>query len=315
MPMNLDNAAEFLKKTYRTPFVNMIREEVTLLKFFPQTKGQDSEYLFKVRYGRNESVGPYNEEDPLKPAGHQNAISARTPYRLNNVIVRVTGLAMAATRGEGGFEEALANEMRWALPNLTDEINTQILSKDIVEADNNALGIDSIGYIVDDGSIDASRTHYAGIDRTLPFWNPFVLRGDGGAERPLSVQLMQQMTVELQTPNRKSKIDAILTSHTNFNQYGNLLEDQRRFVNTVELDGGFTSLPFEGRPVVIIPDLPPGDIYFLDKGDWEYSVLLDFDTEEKDVDMDARRFMIKTYSQLVCKALARQGRITDLPTV
>lgn len=313
--MNLDNAAEFLKKTYRTPFVNMIREEVTLLKFFPQTSGRDSEYLFKVRYGRNESVGPYNEEDPLKAAGEQKVISARTPYRLNNVIVRVTGLAMAATRGEGGFDEALANEMRWALPNLRDEINTQLLATDIVTAQNGALGLDSLGYIVDDGSINAANTTYANIDRSLPFWNPYVLTGVGGDERALSVPLMQQMTVELQKPDRKSKIDAILTSHTNFNQYGNLLEDQRRYVNSVELDGGFTSLPFEGRPVVIIPDLPAGDMYFLDKGSWEYSVLLDFDTEEKDVDMDARRFMIKTYSQLVCKALAKQGRITDLPTV
>lgn len=313
MPMTLDNAAEFLKKTYRTPFVNMIREEVTLLKFFPQTKGQDSEYLFKVRYGRNESVGPYQEEDPLKAAGEQKAISARTPYRLNNVIVRVTGLAMAATRGEGGFEEALANEMRWALPNLRDEINTQMLSQTIVTA-GAAQGIDSLGYIVDDTSITPANTLYANIDRTLPFWQPYVLE-NGGVERALTVPLMQQMTVELQTPDRKSKIDAILTSHTNFNQYGNLLEDQRRYVNTVELDGGFTSLPFEGRPVVIVPDLPAGDMYFLDKGQWEYSVLLDFDTEEKDVDMDARRFMIKTYSQLVCKSLAKQGRIADLATV
>lgn len=314
MAANTTNIAELLKKTYRTPFINMVKEEVTLLKFFPQTKGKDTELLFKVRYGRNESVGPYNEEDPLKPAGFQKVAPARTPYRLNNVIVRVTGLAMAATRGEGGFEEALATEMRWALPNLRDELNTQMLSQSRVVADNGAIGIDSIGYIVDDGTINGALTTYANIDRTLPYWRPFILE-NSGSERPLSIALMQQMTMELQTPERKSKIDAILTSHTNFNHYGNLLEDQRRYVNTTEMDGGFTSLPFEGRPVVIVPSLPAGDMYFLDKSTWEYSVLLDFDTEEKDVEMDARRFMIKTYSQLVCTALARNGRIADLATV
>lgn len=314
MAANLENIAEFLKKTYRFPFVNMMREEVSLLQFFPQTKGRDEEYLWKVRYGRNESVGPYNEEDALKPAGHQKAVPARTPYRFNNVIVRVTGPAMAASKGEGGFVEKLADEMRWALPQLKDEINTQLLAEDIVTAANGAPGVDSLGYIVDDGTINTASTEYAGIDRTLPFWRPYILE-NGGTERPLSLQLMQQMTVALQTPARKSKIDAILTSHVNFNQYGNILQDQRRYVNTTELDGGFITLPFEGRKLVVIPDLPPGDIYFLDKGEWEYSVLLDFDTEEKDVDMDARRFMIKTYSQLVCKALARQGRITNLPTV
>lgn len=314
MAANTVNVAELLKKAYRTPFINMIKEEVTLLKFFPQVKGKDTEVLFKVRYGRNESVGPYNEEDPLKPAGHQTVAPGRTPYRLNNVIVRVTGLAMAATKGDGGFEEALASEMRWALPNLKDEINTQMLSQANIVADNGAPGIDSIGYIVDDGTINAASTTYANIDRTLPFWRPFILEA-GGEERPLTIPLMQQMTMELQTPERKSKIDAVLTSHANFNQYGNLLEDQRRYVNSVELDGGFTSLPFEGRPLVIVPSLPPGDMYFLDKSTWEYNVLLDFDTEEKDVEMDARRFMIKTYSQLLCTALGKQGRITDLPTV
>jgi hypothetical protein len=293
----------------------MIRDEVTLLKFLPQTKGKDTEVLFKVRYGRNESVGPYNEEDPLKPAGQQTVMPGRTPYRLNNVIVRVTGLAMAATKGDGGFEEALATEMRWALPNLKDELNTQMLASERVTAANGALGLDSIGFILDDGSINAASTTYANIDRTLPFWRPFVLTGAAGAERPLSIALMQQMTMELQTPERKGKIDAILTSHTNFNQYGDLLQDQRRYVNSMEMDGGFTSLPFEGRQLVIVPAMPPGEMYFLDKSTWEYNVLLDFDTEEKDVEMDARRFMIKTYSQLVCTALARNGRITDLATV
>jgi hypothetical protein len=313
MAANLANIAEFLKKTYRFPFVNMMREEVSLLQFFPQQKGRDEEYLFKIRYGRNESVGPYNEEDALKAAGHQTAVSARRPYRYNNAIVRVTGPAMAASKGEGGFVEKLADEMRWALPQLKDEINTQMLSQDVVTASNGAPGVDSIGYIVDDGTINPASTTYAEVDRTLPFWRPYILE-NGGVERPLSLQLMQQMTMALQTPDRKSKIDAILTSHANFNQYGNILQDQRRYVNSTELDGGFITLPFEGRKLTVIPDLPAGDIYFLDKASWEYSVLLDFDTEEKDLDMDARRFMIKTYSQLVCTALARQGRVADLPT-
>jgi hypothetical protein len=78
------------------------------------------------------------------------------------------------------------------------------------------------------------------------------------------------------------------------------------------MDGGYPALEFESIPVIQVKNLPEGSIYFLDESEWFYYVLENFRTDEKNVDKDARRFVISHYSQLVCKALAKQGRIKDL---
>lgn len=320
MAANTSTIAGLLKQTFRKPFVEMVRNEVTLLKRFKTERGRGIKYQWKVQHGSNNSVGPYVEDADLINAGNQTVVDAEIPWAMNRVVVRVTGLARAASRGEGAFAEALAFEMKWALPNLKDELNTQMMSKvrrtksvTVGGAPVTAPGIDSIGHIVDDGSIDPSLTTYAGLSRAATYWSPYIL-DNAGTVRPLSIALMQNVTAEMEKPERLADISAIMTSRTNFNQYGNLMQDQRRYVNSTTLDGGFEKLPFEGRDLLSVKGFPAGDMYFLDESEWLYAILLDFETDEKQVEQDAERFVIKTYSQLICRAPARQARIADLPT-
>lgn len=310
---NVAAIAGLLKRTFRKTFTEMVRNETGGMKRIATEKGKGKNYEWKVQHGRNESVGPYKEEETIQDPGNQNVVDAVIPWSLNRVVVRVTGLARAISRGEGAFAEALAFEMRWALPNFKDELNRQVLSKTLVTSASGAEGLMSIGHIVDDGSINAALTSYAGLNRNLTYWAPYIL-DNAGTPRALTIQIMQSVTTEMDSPERNADIDAIWAPRINFNQYGNLMQDQRQYVNTTTLDGGFLSLPFEGIPMVIIKGLPAGDLYFMDEGEWVNPVLLDFETEEKDVDMDANRFVIKTYQQIVCRAPARQARITDLAT-
>lgn len=309
------NMTELLKETFKTPFLNMVREDLTMLKFFSQTSqsgGTDVEW--KVQYGSNDSVGPYNETETFGQAGHQSYNQAKTPFRLNHVLIQVSGLAEASTRGQGAFYEALAQETKFGLINLKDELNQQLMLRTGRRTSSSgALGLDSLGYLVDNGTIDGTSTTYAGISRTASYWEPYIL-DNGGTARSLTLELMQAVAMEMRKPERKANIDTIMASDVQFYQYGNLLADQRRWTNTMTLDGGFTALPFEGRKIISIPGLPAGDIYFLEKGQFNYVVLLDFQTEEKNVNSDAHMWHVKTYSQLVLKAPAKQARITDLFT-
>jgi hypothetical protein len=314
---NLANIAEIIKENFKEPFINMVKEDLTMLNFFGTENGEGDGTAWKVHYGRNESVGPYGEEEELGDGDHQKYDSAKVGWALNHALVRVTGLAQAATKSRNAaFFEELGRELKRATPDLKDELNEQMLltTRRVGNAPVNAPGLDSLGYIVDDGTINGASTTYATISRTASYWQPLIL-DNGNVDRPLTIEMLQQVAIEMRRPTRKSKQDAIITADVHLYQYGNQLEDRRRYVNTMTLDGGFTAVAFEGKKIVAIPEMPAGDIYFLDKGSFKYVVLLDFDVEEKDVNFDANRFHIKTYSQLVCYALGKQARITDLETV
>ena len=130
--------------------------------------------------------------------------------------------------------------------------------------------------------------------------------------RALTLALMQGVMTEMEKPTRKAKISVVLTPRSHFYAYANLLTEYRRFVDEKTLDGGVTALEFEGIPVISIPNMASGRMYFLDEREWGYYVLENFRTDEKSTSTDSVRFIVVHYSQLVCKHPGRQASIDDL---
>jgi len=301
---NLSEIARLLKEHWELPFTEQINRDVFALNRFKRRQGVGREVMWKLHVGGNNSVGSYAEHDSFRPAGRQEYVEARSFFTMNRVIVEVTGLAEAATRGQGGFFEVLGEEMRQGLEDLKNEINRQLLA----QTKTNPTDLDSVPIIVDR---TATGDVYAGIQRSQSYWGPAILH-NGGTARSLTIALMQQMRILLGSTARNANTTAIWAAPKHFYQYGDLLSMFRRYVNPTTMDGGYPALEFESIPVIQVKNLPEGSIYFLDESEWFYYVLENFRTDEKNVDKDARRFVISHYSQLVCKALAKQGRIKDL---
>lgn len=300
---NLTQVTKLLKEHFEQPFTESMDRDITLFSRIKRKTGIGKEVQWKIHYAGNTSVASYAESDTIPTAGSQSYEEATSAFKQNWVTIEVTGLADAATRGAGGFLQALANETKEALEDLKDHINDQLLD---INASPSVKNIDGLPTIVSDTGT------YAGLDRsTYTWWQSYVL-DNGGTGRPLTLALMQDVMEEMEKPSRKAKISAILTPRSHFYSYGNLLTEYRRFVDEKTLDGGVTALEFEGIPVIAIPNMAQGRMYFLDEREWGYYVLENFRTDEKSTNTDSVRFIVVHYSQLVCKHPGRQASIDDL---
>jgi Family of unknown function (DUF5309) len=112
-----------------------------------------------------------------------------------------------------------------------------------------------------------------------PVWKA-VVSANGGTPRALSEGLMTRMTDDIRTNGGNTTV--IFTTPGVRRAYANLLQQQRRYVNTAEFAGGFKGLEFvtDSGPIPLMsdPDCPPRKMHYLNEkeiklyevGDWEF---------------------------------------------
>jgi len=119
-----------------------------------------------------------------------------------------------------------------------------------------------------------------GIDPTVDtWWRPNVL-DNGGTNRALSTQLMRQAidTSELEA----GEVTMITASYGVRAAYEALLQNQVRIVNPMELEGGYKTLEYDGRPIVVDRYHDSNTMYFLDMEELDLYQLSDFEWREDD---------------------------------
>ena len=104
-----------------------------------------------------------------------------------------------------------------------------------------------IPVLVDDGS---NLDTLFGISRTTtPRWKAKV-DANGGVNRALTLALMQKGFTHVEKTGLGPTL--ILTTFELRDKYVTLLVAEKRYVNTLKLDGGFNALEFNGKP--LLPD-------------------------------------------------------------
>lgn len=83
-----------------------------------------------------------------------------------------------------------------------------------------------------------------------------------GTNRNLTSDLMQASMTAAEKNGAKTNL--ILTTFELRDAYAALLVSDKRFVNTLDLDGGFKGLDYNGIPLVADADCPPNTMFFLD---------------------------------------------------
>jgi len=150
------------------------------------------------------------------------------------------------------------------------------------------------------------------------FWTSFVNDG-GGALRSLNLDIMQEAQNQADILG-DGEIKLIVTTHAvALRKYAGLLTVNKRFVNKMELDGGFKALEFNEIPLVWDKDAPPGYMWFLDKDTFAIYRMSDFFWLDQDgavlarlADKDAFQATLALYADLGTTSRNRHAVLEDL---
>jgi len=173
------------------------------------------------------------------------------------------------------------------------------------------------GFVTNDPFQDLSCTS------TYTWWKSNVMThpsGRYGGQRALSLDLMQQMFDKVEIKAGKDYgPDLIMTTHSLRREYLELMQADRRNVNTMKLDGGFTALEYNGTPLMVDYDAIDGEIYFLTTKDLAIFRMSDYDWMTKDGAVlsrisgyDAYEAVLFRYAELGARRRNSHGVICDL---
>jgi len=158
---------------------------------------------------------------------------------------------------------------------------------------------------------------------TYSWWKAQVDTATGtkyAAERALTLNLMQKMFDKVERKAGKDYgPDMIMTTRAIRREYLDLMQADRRHVNTMALDGGFTALDYNGVPFMVDDDAIDGCIYFLTLKDLQLYRMSDYDWMSKDgailsriTGYDAYEAVLFRYAELGCKRRNAQGVLMDI---
>ncbi len=158
---------------------------------------------------------------------------------------------------------------------------------------------------------------------TYSWWKSQVMTANGtkyGAEQTLTLKLMQKMFDKVERKAGKDYgPDMILTTRAIRREYLDLMQADRRTVNTMDLDGGFQAIDYNGVPFTVDDDAIDGCMYFLTLKDLQVYRMSDYEWMDKDGSVlaritgyDAYEAVLFRYAELGCKRRNAQGVLMDI---
>ena len=123
---------------------------------------------------------------------------------------------------------------------------------------------------------NATTNELQGVDSTAQTWWRSYVAGNANVPAALSLETMDDIW-ENQEVTEGITPDMLLTTGKIRNRYVETLRAERRYVNTMKLDGGWTAVEYNGKPLVADKDCPRGRINFINWKCLALFVGMDFD--------------------------------------
>jgi hypothetical protein len=155
---------------------------------------------------------------------------------------------------------------------------------------------------------------------TYPYWNAQVF-ANSGSNRALTLALMQSPLSEIAVNSDYSESDVkfLLSNVYVRDKYVALLVQEKRFVNTMKLDGGFSGVEFNGIPLVTDPQCRRNRIYYVNPETMKIFRTSDFDWMDEDgavlvrtSGQDAYEATLFHYGDLGCLCRNANGLLDDI---
>jgi len=117
---------------------------------------------------------------------------------------------------------------------------------------------------------------------TAPYWDCSTSSTDsnGGTLRDITWDLIQAQITAVEANGGKTNL--IISDHSIRDAYASLVVSDKRFVNTMKLDGGFTALEYNGLPWVADADCPANTVFFVDTDHLELMQMSDWSWMDRD---------------------------------
>lgn len=160
---------------------------------------------------------------------------------------------------------------------------------------------------VDDGTVlntDFSITSYQAVTRaSYPEYQGNVV---DNATATITEAKLRSM-LDLCETEGDSRPDLIITDYTQRALYEALLTPSKRFVNPMQLEGGFRALEFDGLPIVVDKDCPPEHWFFINSETLKWYQMSDWEWMDEDGAVltkvsgyDAYEAILYKYADLGC---------------
>jgi len=214
------------------------------------------------------------------PTAEWAADGGSLPTASNSTYTRVSKtVSFLYTRGEvtgpliaaaGGVVNALQEEIRTSSQAIAEQLVTSIMTGD--------------------GSSDSIVGFIPQVNGSAP--------GDEGGTTDLSAAALTLAAIDKAIDDTRGECDVIITSRAVRRQINGLLQAQQRFVDTMEVGGGFRVLSYDGVP--ILTDLhweatSPKQILFARRADMKLIVNQDFTYSPLAKTKDSEDYFIKGY--------------------
>lgn len=190
---------------------------------------------------------------------------------------------------------------------------TVVAGDRIIRGDSPSLNSDGVELTGLAAVVRSSGTYMAVPRAGIPEWQGNEIEVGTGSGGPISEELIQLALDTTEIYGNGATPNLMLTDHKTRRRFLSLLQAYKRFVNPMELEGGFDALEYNGKPMVVDRDSAPQRIYFLNTADWYRMVMRDVGWLDQDgrvlrfVDKrDVWRAYLAAYWELLCKSPANQ---------
>jgi len=252
MSLSVDQLNAITEKFFvKKLFDNVFDSNPTLMKIrssgsYKSTSGGTQIYI-PLNYAQTSATGWYSGADTLSTTDNENITSAAYDWTSLYAGVSITEEDELKNSGDAAQLNLLKSKMQIAEKTLKDSLGTGVYSdgtnaksivglRDFVAADQVVGGIDQATNSWWQGQVDSSTT-------------------------ALTISAMNAVYTDCSFDNEQPNY--IAATRSVYNSYYALLQPQQRFMDEEIAKGGFSSLMFNGSPVVHDSHVPTGDMYMM----------------------------------------------------
>lgn len=268
MAVNIGELAASTMEFYHKTFVDNIFKKHALMNHLKENGGikqYPGGRLIRVplMYRTSTSTQRFSGTDTLDLTYQDTLDAAEYSYKLYNQSIVFTLEDELKNSGAPAVMSLLEAKIKQAELSLAEAVNTDLFSG--TDADGDILGLDSI---------ISTTSALGGISGTTYSW----WRGNvDSINETLSLADMRTIKNSCNNGNGGSKVSIIVTTQTLFEKYHSLLTANYQMNPVVKEskrlgDAGFTSVEFEGVPVVYDESATSGSMYFINKDNFKLGV-------------------------------------------
>lgn len=252
MALTYDQITAITKKKFIPKMVDNIFDSNPLLKRLKANArviDGGERIIVPLNYAQHTASGWFSGADTLDVSDNQSITAAEYLWKQHYANITITRLDELKNSGESQVLNFVRNKVMISEKTLADNLGTGLYNDGTVS--NAFVGLRAI--------VDSAST-VGGIDQSSYSW----WQGqEDTSTTALTISALQTQWSNASIDNDTPTI--IMTTRANFDRYYNLLQPQQRFVDSEMAKGGFTSLMFNGKPMISDSHCPANHIFMLNE--------------------------------------------------